>query len=124
MKSPVILVVEDEPILGLELREDLTALGYEVPEVVPDGDRVLAAVIKYHPSLILMDIKLYGFRDGIDAVLQVKGFYEIPIVFLSSYPREQVEHRLKRTAPVAYLEKPYDPATIKDVIAGALATRN
>ena len=124
MNSPVILVVEDEPILGLELKEDLEALGYEVPEVVPDGDLVLAAVIRYHPSLIVMDIKLYGFRDGIEAVLQVRGFYEIPIVYLSSFPVKEVEQRIRRTAPVAYIEKPYDPAKLKDVIAGALATRN
>jgi two-component system, response regulator PdtaR len=95
-----------------------------VPDVVPDGDRVLAAVTTHHPDVILMDIKLYGFRDGIDAALQIRGFYRTPIVYLSSYPIKEVESRIKKTAPVAYLEKPYRLTELRGVIEAALASRN
>jgi two-component system, response regulator PdtaR len=124
MPSATILVVEDEPILGLELQEDLQSLGYKVPEVIPDGDRVLSAVSRHHPDVILMDIKLYGFRDGVDAALQIRGFYKTPIVYLSSYPKSEMEQRVQKTAPVAYIEKPYNLTELRAVIEAALASKN
>jgi len=122
MAAKKILVVEDEPILGLELKEDLIAMGYDVPEVVPDGDKVLPAVIRHKPDLIVLDIKLYGFRDGIEAAGQVRGFYQTPIIFLSSYPESEVKNRVTKTAPIAYLQKPYTSESLMSAIAEALKT--
>ena len=51
-----ILVVEDEPIVGIELQETLQKLGYDVPRVVDSGDQVLEAAILHRPDLVLMEI--------------------------------------------------------------------
>jgi len=124
MKAKTILVVEDEAILGMELREDLQALGFEVPEVVPDGDRVLAAVVRHHPDLVIMDIMLYGYRDGIDAANQIMGFYDLPILFLSSHSRSEVEERLKDLPGAGFIEKPYDPEGLRALVEAAVAGRD
>jgi len=121
LSKPKILVIEDEAILGLELQEDLTEMGYEVPAVITDGDRVLHAVATYKPDAIIMDIKLFGFRDGIEAAAQVHGFYTTPIIYLSSYPEEEVRSRFQKTSPVAYLEKPHTSESLKKAIELALS---
>ena len=114
--QPRLLIVEDEPILALELKEDLHDAGFLVVEVVADADKVLSAFLKHRPDLVLMDIKLYGFRDGIDSAVQIRGFYTTPIIFLSSYPEVEVKDRLERAAPYIYLEKPYDLARLKEAV--------
>jgi len=107
-KSPRILIVEDEPILALELTEDLQDMGFSVSEVVADGDMVLHAFLRNKPDVVLMDIKLHGFRDGIDSASQIRGFYKTPIIYLSSFAEVEVKERLTRTAPYSYLQKPYE----------------
>lgn len=120
--SPRILIVEDEPILALELREDLQDLGFQVSEVVSDGDMVLHAFLRNKPDVILMDIKLHGFRDGIDSASQIRGFYKTPIIYLSSFSETDVKERLLRTAPYAYIQKPYELPRLKQAIETVTAT--
>jgi CheY-like chemotaxis protein len=112
--------VEDEPILALELKEDLQELGYSVFDVVADGDMVLPAFLKNRPDVVLMDIKLHGFRDGIDSASQIRGFYKTPIVYLSSYPEGDVEERLSKTAPYTYIQKPYELPRLHEAITSAI----
>ncbi len=107
MNSASILIVEDEPILALELKEDLQAEGYTITGIIADGDMVMQAVLQQKPDIIIMDIKLFGFRDGIEAVDRVRGFFKTPILYLSSYPYSEVRERLARSQPAWYLEKPY-----------------
>jgi len=114
------LIVEDEPILGLELKEDLQDLGYTVSDVVDDGDMVMRAFLLDRPDVVLMDIKLHGFRDGIDSALQIRGFYQTPIVFLSSYSEAEVGERLPRMEPYAFLQKPYELKRLDELIASLL----
>ncbi len=117
-----VLVVEDEPILALELKEDLTELGFEVADVISDGDSILSSVVRNKPDAIVMDIKLFGFRDGIEAANQIRGFYKnTPIIYLSSYPETEVSERIKKTHPSYYLQKPYDPQTLNQALIHALA---
>jgi len=114
-----VLIVEDEPILALELKEDLQDLGFDVSDVVADGDMVLRSFMRSRPDVVLMDIKLHGFRDGIDSANQIRGFYQTPIVFLSSFSESDVGPRLSKTAPYSFLQKPYDLARLKELITEA-----
>lgn len=108
MAKASILIVEDEPVLALELKEDLLAAGYSICATVSDGDQVLAAVIRHRPDVIIMDIRILGFRDGIEAAGRVRAVLPVPIVFLSSRPREEVSEQVANLAPAWYLEKPYN----------------
>ncbi len=115
-----ILIVEDEPILALELKEDLQDLGFAVSDVVTDGDMVLRSFLRDRPDIVLMDIRLQGFRDGIESAAQIRGFFSTPIIYLSSLPEREVEHRLPRTAPYSYLQKPYELPRLKNALDLAL----
>ncbi|MDA8410443.1 MAG: response regulator [Treponema sp.] len=116
-----ILIVEDEPVLELELTEDLQGAGYEVVGVEDSGDKAMFQTIKKRPDLIVMDIKLHGFRDGIDSALQIRGFYPTPIIYLTSYALKDVEDRIRRTSPAWYLQKPYSLPTLLRTIEGILS---
>ncbi|MBU0954622.1 MAG: response regulator [Spirochaetes bacterium] len=123
MDTKTILVVEDEPLLALELCEDLTKHGYKVPPSINDGDMVLAGVLRHKPDLVVMNIKLFGFRSGLDEALRIRGFFKTPIVYLSSYPYTEVAEQVKRTGPAAYLEKPYNEASLLETIGRMLGTQ-
>ena len=116
-----ILIVEDEPVLELELTEDLQGAGHEVVGVEDSGDKAMFRTIKNRPDLIIMDIKLHGFRDGIDSALQIRGFFPTPIVYLTSYAFKDVADRIKRTSPAWYLQKPYSLPTLLHTIDGVLS---
>jgi len=106
MTGKTILIVEDEPIIGMELQESLEKIGYFVPEVVRNADGVMPSVIKHDPDLIIMDIYLKSFIDGIDAAQRVKMMKDTPIIFLTAYPNDSIRRKAMTIKPSAYLLKP------------------
>lgn len=106
MTEKTILIVEDEAIIGMELQESLEKAGYKVPEVVRNADSVMSAVIVNNPDLIIMDIYLKSFIDGIDAAQRVKMMRDTPIIFLTAYPNESIRRKAMTIRPAAYLLKP------------------
>lgn len=121
MSGATILVVEDEPILALELSDDLGKAGYNVPATIHDGDMILTGVLKHKPDLIIMDIKLFGFRNGLEESLRLRAFFKTPIIYLSSYPYEKVKIQVERTQPAWYLTKPYDACKLLAVVNEVLS---
>ena len=117
-----ILVVEDEPSIGLLLRNRLTAAGYAV-ENVDDGERALQAARLDPPDLLLLDImlpRLDGYR--ICRLLKFdKRFQHIPIVIVSGRAGAGDLARSRELHADAYVEKPFDPAKLLQVIGGLLA---
>ena len=101
-----ILIVEDEPIIAMELQEMLQTAGYGIPEIVRNADDVMPAVLKHNPDLILMDIYLKSFIDGIDAAQRVKMLKKTPVIFLTAYPNEAIRKKAMSINPEAYLLKP------------------
>jgi len=103
-----ILVVEDESIVAKSIQEKLNNLGYSVPAVVSSGAGAIKEAEKIHPDLILMDIKLEGDIDGIEAAKQIRRLYDIPIVYLTAYADEEILQRAKITEPYGYILKPFE----------------
>jgi len=115
-----VLVVEDEPIIGLQLQESIQAMGYEVPAVIDSGDEVLGAVLRYKPDLILMDINLRSFIDGLDAAKRVKLVCAVPVIFLTADPSKASQDRAASSSPLAYLVKPVSDKVLRENIERAL----
>lgn len=111
-----ILVVEDEAIVASDLASTLTSLGYEVVGTVDRGERVLEVVTARAPTLVLMDIKLKGRMDGIEAAGHVREHHDLPIVFLTSHSDEATLARATRTQPQGYLLKPFDENDLRTTI--------
>lgn len=108
MTKETILVVEDETLVGLELKEDLERLGYFVPEVLESGEAVVQAVARHQPDLMLMDIRLRGSLDGIEAAFQAKAEFDLPVIYLTAYSDPDTLRRAALTGPDAFLLKPFD----------------
>jgi serine phosphatase RsbU (regulator of sigma subunit)/DNA-binding response OmpR family regulator len=107
MANETILVVEDEVLVGEEIREELERFGYRVPDIIVKGEAVVDAVSRHHPSLILMDIRIGGEIDGIEAAARVKASEDIPIIYLTAYSDQETLARAADTDPDAYLLKPF-----------------
>jgi PAS domain S-box-containing protein len=115
-----ILICEDETILAEDLAFTLTQLGYDVPESVSSAEDAVRAADELKPDLILMDIKLRGQANGIDAVEKIRLRADIPVIYLSAYGGGDVLERAKRTEPYGYLGKPVGTAELRSAVEVAL----
>jgi CheY-like chemotaxis protein/serine phosphatase RsbU (regulator of sigma subunit) len=108
MTAERILVVEDEPIVALQLKENLERLGYVVPEVVDSGSDVVPSVARNNPDLLLVDIHLRGGPDGIEAAYRAKAEFGVPVIFLTAYSDAETLRRAAIACADGFLLKPYD----------------
>ena len=115
-----ILVVENEPIVAIDLEQRLGKMGYEVPPVVATGKDAIAAAEREVPDLVLMDINLRGDMDGVEAAEQIRRTHHIPIVYLTAYLNDRTLERAKITEPFGYLIKPFEARELQTTIEIAL----
>jgi PAS domain S-box-containing protein len=102
-----ILVVEDEIVVAESLRNQLESLGYDVPAIVAFGDAAIEKAGETRPDLILMDIKLAGGVDGIEAAEQIYSRFDIPVVYLTAFADNETLQRARITEPFGYILKPF-----------------
>ena len=114
-----ILLVEDEGIQAASLVEDLHQLGYAA-SAVNSGEKALAAIAEEPPDLVLMDIKLKGELDGIQASARVNREYGIPVIYLTAHSERSILERAKVTEPFGYLIKPVGKSDLSSAIEMAL----
>jgi PAS domain S-box-containing protein len=115
-----LLVVEDEGIVALNIQRRLEGLGYNVVANVASGEEAIIAAQETHPDLVLMDIKLDGNVDGIEAAAQIRDRFQIPIVYLTAYTNEETLNRAKLTEPYGYILKPFEARDLATSIEVAL----
>jgi signal transduction histidine kinase len=121
MTAARILVVEDERIIALHLRQQLTKLGYDVPNTVSSGDHALRRIEEAQPDLVLMDINLKGKLDGIATAAAIRQSYFIPIIYLTAYSADETLARAAATNPQGYLIKPFSERELHAMIQVTLA---
>jgi diguanylate cyclase (GGDEF)-like protein/PAS domain S-box-containing protein len=115
-----ILVVEDENIVALDIQNQLKRLGYAVQAIATSGEEAIHKAADASPDLILMDIKLKGALDGVEAAEQIRARFDIPVVFLTAYSDEATLQRAKVTKPFGYLLKPFQARELHTTIEMAL----
>ena len=120
MEKKKILVVEDERIIGEELKIRLKNIGYDVPLVVSSGEKAVKEVEKLKPDLILMDIILQGKLDGIETIKLIKNNFDIPFIFLTSHSDEKTLEKAKLLEPSGYLIKPINERELHSTVQMAL----
>jgi PAS domain S-box-containing protein len=120
MTEKQILVVEDEVIIAENLRKKLSALGYKVPAVVVSGEEAVQKVEEMRPDLVLMDIKLKGKMDGVEAARQIRARFDIPVVYLTALTDETTLKRAKITEPFGYILKPFEARELPITVEMAL----
>lgn len=115
-----ILIVEDENIVAFNIKSRLEGLGYTVTAVSPSGEFALKKMEQNPPDLVLMDIKLKGSMDGIQAAEQIRKQFQIPVVYLTAYTDEETLNRAKLTEPYGYILKPFEARDLGTTIEMAL----
>ncbi|WBF66976.1 response regulator [Desulfovibrio subterraneus] len=115
-----ILVVDDEQIVALDIRRTLERLGYAVPAIVADGETSISKASELRPSLVLMDIRLKGEMDGIQAASIITGKLNIPVIYLTAYSDEATLERAKASNPFGFLIKPFEERELHSTIEIAL----
>ena len=119
--KPRILIVEDNIIIGSGIKYNLIDVGYEVVDMVKSGNDAIKRAKKLKPDLILMDIKLEGKIDGIQAALVITKKLKIPIVYLSAYADDdEIMKRALGTQPFGYLSKPFNIKELQNIIETSL----
>lgn len=101
-----ILIVEDEILLAMGMRNILNNFGYNVSGLEVTGKNAIEHVKKHRPNLVIMDIHLKGVMSGIEAANFIWQFYKIPIIFLTSYSDAKTIQEAMTSEPYAYLIKP------------------
>jgi PAS domain S-box-containing protein len=110
------LIVEDDRIISLGLRNFLGRMGYRVVGVASSGDEALELAGKARPDLALMDIVLKGPMDGIEAATRIKTLYGTPSIFLTAYTDKGRVERIKAAQPFGYILKPFQERELAVII--------
>jgi len=105
MKITNILVVEDERITAKDIKNSLEKVGYNVPAMVATGEDAIQFSEENRPDLVIMDIKLEGNVDGIDAAETIRSKFSIPVIYLTSYSDKNTIERARSTHPSAFILK-------------------
>ena len=113
-----VLVVEDEFIVALELREVLEAMGHEVCRAVSSGEQAVDAARIDQPDVVLMDVNIRGSLGGVGAAAAFYARFATPVILLTGLPAWSIEQQAGGLRPAAVLSKPIDHGQLGAVLDG------
>jgi two-component system, cell cycle sensor histidine kinase and response regulator CckA len=111
-----IVVVEDEKLVALAIEKSLKDMGYDVPLTTSVGEEAVRCVAEIEPDLVLMDIRLKGSLDGIEAAQRIRSNFHIPVIFLTAYADEPTLERAKISEPFGYILKPFEEKSLQAAV--------
>jgi DNA-directed RNA polymerase specialized sigma24 family protein/CheY-like chemotaxis protein len=113
-----VLVIEDEPLIAFDLEGLVESLGHKVIGIARTHTEAVALAKIKRPGLILADIQLADGSSGLDAVNELLGAFEVPVVFITAYPERFLTGQ--RPEPAFLIAKPFQPATVSAIVSQAL----
>jgi CheY-like chemotaxis protein len=113
-----VLIIEDEPLIAMDIEGLVQSLGHSVNEIARTHAEAIKAVEKKKPGLVLADIQLADGSSGLDAVNEMLQSFSVPVVFITAYPERLLTG--ERPEPAFLITKPFQPETVKAVISQAL----
>ena len=113
-----ILIIEDEPLTAANMQILVESLGHHVTGIARTHREALVLVEKEQPELILSDIQLDDGSSGVEAVNEILGTLDLPVIFITGHPELLLTG--ERPEPAFLIPKPFDPKTVKAIISQAL----
>lgn len=116
--STNVLIIEDEPMIAMDIEALVESLGHRVTNIARTHREALAAVRLQQPGLILADVHLADGSSGLEAVNEILAAYDVPVIFITAYPERLLTG--ERPEPAFLITKPFRPDMVKAVISQAL----
>ena len=113
-----VLIIEDEPIIAMDLETIVRDLGHNVTGVAVTRDEAVAQARAHRPGLVLADIQLADDSSGIDAVKDILSEFQVPVIFITAFPERLLTG--ERPEPTFLITKPFQRSTVKAAISQAL----
>ena len=113
-----VLIIEDEPVIALELKSIVESLGHNVVGPADREKEAIAIADRSSPNLVLADIQLRGEDSGIEAVRRILEKHNVPVIFITAYPERLLTG--KGVEPTFIISKPYDPSMVRAAVSQAL----
>ncbi len=120
MSDKRILIVEDDAIVAMTIEDSLHEMGYSVVGRAANANDAIRLAGDEKPDLILMDIRIQGDRDGIEAAGEINRSNNIPIIYLTAYSDNETIRRAAKTQPYGFLTKPFRQKEMYSTIEIAL----
>jgi two-component system, response regulator PdtaR len=120
-RSPRVLIVEDELLVAWHLESLIREQSLEVCGLVPDGDGAVEQAADLDVDLVLMDVRLAGRMDGIEAARRIREQRDTPIIFITAHGDQETRAHIDQMVPGApVLAKPISAHRLRDAIAAVL----
>jgi len=116
--ATTVLIIEDEPMIAIDLGDLVTGLGHDICETARTHKEAVAAFHKHRPGLVLADIQLADGSSGLDAVNEILQSFDVPVIFITAYPERLLTG--SRPEPTFLINKPFRTETVQAVVSQAL----
>lgn len=113
-----VLIIEDETLIAMDLRDIVSALGHTVVATANTAARAISAAAKHKPDLVLADIQLADGSSGIDAVNEILSHVSVPAIFITAFPDRLLTGT--RPEPTFLISKPYAEDVVRAAVSQAL----
>ncbi len=115
-----VLIVERAPTVAALIASTLRSHGYAIAGIVNSGERALAFAAATEPDVVLVDIELSGYMDGMTTARKISHECHCPVIYMTTYQDDETLTRSQFTNPAGYLLKPFTAEELKETIQGAL----
>ena len=113
-----VLIIEDEPVIALDIESLVRDLGHTVTAIARTHEEALKSAREMPPGLVLADIQLADGSSGLEAVNEILGVFDVPVIFITAYPERLLTG--ERPEPAFLITKPFQPDTVKAAVSQAL----
>jgi len=113
-----VMIIEDEPLIAMDIEVLVEGLGHEVAGIARTHTEAAALARRTNPGMILADIQLADGSSGLEAVNELLQEIDVPVIFITAYPERLLTG--ERPEPAFLVTKPFEPEVVKAVISQAL----
>ncbi len=111
-----VLLVEDDFILAMVHRKYLEKINCEVIDSVVSGEEAIQSALKYLPDFVLMDIRLEGKMDGVEAMIEIQKVQNIPVIYVTGNSEPATLEKAKNTNMKGFLIKPLHLEELREIV--------
>jgi DNA-binding NarL/FixJ family response regulator len=123
-KGRIILIVEDDFLIAMQAEIALMDAGFAVSGIATTAEEALALAKQHQPALVVMDVRLAGQRDGIEAAWDLFRELGVRCVFATAHDDVQMRARAEPFAPLGWLAKPYTMPSLVKLVREAVSKPN